>query len=275
MVVPINFSYIIKKETGRLTRIEGTAAVSIANQNAVRQVVTVAASAAVTVLQSGVLRNTITVTAQGLADIVSQSRRTRDLTTVTASGNATITIQHVTARTEVTVEGCAEAEIATDGDPGAAWTAATESLGMSRYVLPFRLAALAPYGDHVLAAGPDGLHLMDGATDGVGRPTIDAKATGPLVDTGESFLKHPVSLYVSYTSAAPVAVHVGETSNGTERTWDYASAAIVNVAPRPIRIMVGKGIRSRYLRFAISNTIGSALSVRDAEYDTIQTNRRT
>ena len=258
-----------------LTTVGAAGVVTITNARAVRQIVDVAAAAAAIAFQRFTARDVTTVGASALAEVINATRTTRDLMIVGAQGAVTITMQRVIARDVGEIEACADADPVDDGLPGAAWTAATESMGMSRYVLPFPLRALAPLGESVLVAGPDGLYLMDGNSDGAGAAQIDAKATAPLTDVGDSFLKHPLALYVAYASAAAVAVDVGETSNGTERTWSYESAAITNEAPRPIRILTGKGIRSRYLRFAVANTDGARLRVHDVEYDTIQTTRRT
>lgn len=249
-------------------------AVTITNATSVRQIVEVAAAAAVAVIQHHRARNLVTVSAHAAAELLADFARRREIVTVTAAGGV-VALQSLTAHNTVEVEACADAEIVDAAAGGPAWTAATETLGMSRHLYPVALRGLAPLGDALLAIGPAGAYLLDGADDGPGAPPITATMTGPLVDTGDSALKHPVALYIAYTSTKPVAVAVGETSTGVERTFNYTSPAFSQSAPRPIRVPTGKGLRSRYLRFAISNTEGAPMTVFAAEHDYIQTGRRT
>lgn len=247
---------------------------TITNATSVRQIVEVAAAAAVAAFQTHHARNLVTVTAHADAELLADFARRREMVTVTAAAGV-IALQTLTARNVVEVEACTDAEIVDPAAGGPAWTAATETLGMSRHLYPVALRGLAPLGDALLAIGPDGGYLLNGDDDGAGAPPITATMTGPLVDTGDSALKHPVALYIAYTSTKPVNVAVGETSTGIERTFNYTSPAFSQSAPRPIRVPTGKGLRSRYLRFAISNTEGAPMTVFAAEHDYIQTGRRT
>lgn len=247
---------------------------AITNATSVRQIVEVAAAAAVAAFQHHRARNLVTVTAHAGAELLADFARRREFVAVTASAGV-VAMQTLTARNLAEVEACADADIVDPAAGGPAWTAATETLGMSRHLYPLALRGLAPLGDAMLAIGEAGAYLLNGDDDGAGTPEIKATMTGPLVDTGDSALKHPVALYVVYTSTKPVQVDVSETSTGVERTFTYTSPAFSQSAPRPIRVPTGKGLRSRYLRFAISNTDGAPMTVFAAEHDYIQTGRRT
>jgi len=257
-----------------MVTVRANASNTITNPNAVRQIVTVAASAAVAVLQHLTARSFVTVTAEAAAEMLADHATRRQMVTVTAAASVAA-IQTLTARNFVTVEADAETEIVEPFAGNPAWSAPTETLGMSRHVYPVALRGLAPLDDVMLAIGDAGIYILNGDNDGAGTPDILATVTGPLVDTGDSALKHPLALYVSYTSTKPISVAVGETSTGAELTYTYTSPAFSQSAPRPIRIPTGRGLRSRYLRFAISNTAGAPLTVYAAEHDYIQTGRRT
>lgn len=255
-----------------LAQVSAKGSATITNARSVRQIVDVSAAAAVSAFQTLLARNFVEVTATGSVSLVGDMARLRELIEVTANANVQA-FQHLLAHDVAAVEACTDVEIVDPVAGGAAWTAATESLGMSRYTLPFGLISLAAMGDAMLAIGPDGAYLLN-ADDDAGAP-ITATMRGALSDTGDSTLKHPLALYIAYTSTLPVKVSVGETSTGEEVTWDYTGPAFAQTAPRPIRIPTGRGIRTRYVRFTISNTGGAPMTVFAAEHDYIQTSRRT
>jgi hypothetical protein len=257
-----------------LVNVRARGATTITNARAVRQIVDVAAAAAAAAAQSLLARNYVTVSAHAGTDIAGDMARRRDLVMVAAHASV-LAAQKLLAYSLVEVEAYPDAEIVEAAAGGAAWTAATETLGMSRHEYPERLIGLAAIGDAMLAIGAGGAYLLNGDDDGAGAPPITATAVGPLVDTGDSALKRPVALYIAYASTNPVQVAVGETSTGVERTWPYTSPPFNQSAPRPIRVPTGKGLRSRYLRFTISNTGGAPMRVFAAEYDYLQTGRRT
>ena len=257
-----------------MVSVSAKGASTITNARAVRQIVNVSAEAAVTAIQRQHARNMVSVSAAAATTLLNDHATRRQFVTVAARASVQA-VQTLLAKDLAAVEAAGDAEIVDPSAGCAAWTAATESLGMSRHVYGMTLMKLAPFDSTMLAIGPGGIYLLDGNDDGKSAPRIAATITGPLVDTGDSALKRPVALYISYTSTNPVGVAVGETSTGSELTWNYTSPPFAQNAPRPIRVPTGKGLRSRYLRFIISNTEGAPLKVFAAEYDYLQTGRRT
>lgn len=263
------------------TRIRNVVSVSAAGlvwiDTPIKQFVSVSANAAVLAIQARWTRDLADVAAVGAGTLVSEIARVHELVSVHGAG-AVIAYQHLDAYELIVVDACVEADVMPDSDVALGWSAASRSFGMSRHRYPRDINSIAPFGDCFLMAGHGGLYLLNdntGADDITKGATVDASLRMPMVDFGESALKRGIALYISYRSTDSVGVDVGETQTGTERTWSYLSPVLTNIDFRPIRVPIGKGIRSRFLRFTLRNTQGGALTVASAEADHLSTTRRT
>lgn len=146
------------------------------------------------------------------------------------------------------------------------WTCHTQTFGMSRLTLP-EVNSFAAVGGLLLAAGPDGLYVADGA------PLQSLVVTG-LVDFGSPQLKRGGYLYLRYVAAGQLGVSVGVTSTGSEVTYDYALAARPDAAAVPGRVKLGKGLRSRDWRFTLRNEPGRGFKLYDLQLMQDETSRR-
>lgn len=242
----------------------------------IKQLVSVTASAAIEAVQARWTGDLVDV-GGSWSTLASQAAMVHELVAVQGAWSV-LAYQHLDARELVFVEACVEADIAPDLSVAQGWSAANRSFGMSRHRYPFGINSIAPLGDAFVMAGQGGLYLLNdetGTVDVTAGLPVEASLRMPIADFGESALKRGIALYVSYRSTVQVGVDVGETQTGTERTWSYLSQPIQNVALRPIRVPIGKGIRSRFLRFTLRNTGGGALTIASAEADHLSTTRRT
>lgn len=147
-----------------------------------------------------------------------------------------------------------------------AWTCHVQTFGMSRLTLP-EVNSLAVVGGRLMAVGPDGLYVADGA------PQQSLLVTG-LVDFGSPQLKRGGYLYLRYAAAGRLGVSVGVTSTGSEVTYDYALAARPDAIAVPGRVKLGKGLRSRDWRFTLRNEPGRGFRVYDLRLMQDETSRR-
>ena len=147
-----------------------------------------------------------------------------------------------------------------------AWSCHAQTFGMSRLTLP-EVNSLASVGGRLLAVGPDGLYVADGAPQ-------QAQVVTGLVDFGSPQLKRGGYLYLRYAAAGQLCVSVGVTSTGSEVTYDYALAARPDAAVVPGRVKLGKGIRSRDWRFTLRNEPGRGFKLYDLQLLQDETSRR-
>lgn len=151
------------------------------------------------------------------------------------------------------------------------WTAATDTLGMSRYRMP-AFDSMAPMNGKLVMVGAAGAFVRDG-TDDAGTP-IDAYVRTGLEDFGSAFLKRLNHFYAGYVSGGSLAVEVGETSTGVEVVYSYTMPPRAAVAPTHGRVLLGRGLRSLYYRFTLRNTEGQPLGITAARVEVDDTKRK-
>lgn len=227
-----------------------------------------AAVGAVTVITRLRAVDLVTVTG-ALADATFQTATVHQL--VQANGTlASYVSQQLDALQLVKDEAEAAGSIVA-GATGTAWTATTDSLGMSRYQLP-SISSAAAVGGELALTGKDGVFLRGGTTD-AGALIHGYVQTG-LDDFDSEYLKRPGHLYVAYTSEATLSVTVGETSTGTEASYDYTMPARPATATTQGRTLLGQGMRSLMFRFTFHTTDGKAMSLSAAHVDLFNTSRK-
>lgn len=264
-----------KRISHQLVSVGGKGRVSVFEM--AREIVDVTAEGVVAVLDHLLARSLVDVAGIGSVSLY-QGGTFRDFIEIHGGGHITV-FDHLHAIDTVTVEGdgdVALSELINDVAPPVstlAWSAPTDGFGMSEHDYPRAITGLVEFDGVPLAVGPEGAYLILAADD-VGAD-IDAFVKSALYDGGDAFLKRGLAVYVTYTSDKPIGLSVGTPQSGAEVTYDYVGTVPAQSAPRPVRVQIGKGIRSRMLRFTIRNTEGGGLTVLYAEPDTFDTGRRT
>ena len=155
---------------------------------------------------------------------------------------------------------------------GAAWTANTDTFGMSRYT-DYPLRSLAVVGGRLVGLTDAALYTLDGDTDD-GAP-IAASITDARRDFGTDKLKQIGELYVGGQSDGDITLSVETTSvKGDTEQNDYDFTARELGAVRNTRVKLGRGLRSRYWRFTLSNSGGARLVVHNASAQVEELSRR-
>lgn len=189
--------------------------------------------------------------------------------TVEGAGYTITAIESGSIRIPLTVSGTIFGPaVGSAAASGHAFSLNTSTLALTRYEA-FAFNSFAALGDRVLAAGSDGIRLLDGKTD-AGAP-IEATFTTGHIDFGVKQLARLVSLYVSYRAAGALRI--------TVRADDLVEHAYVLDASRGAglyrnRAKLGRGLRARYYQLTFANTLGADFSIDRIEPETIATARR-
>ena len=121
----------------------------------------------------------------------------------------------------------------------------------------FHFNSMGLFNDKVIAAGPDGLFLLDESNVDAGA-NIDAKvATGEL-DYDQSFLFRLPRIYVGYQAEKAMEFHTIVTSDGMRV---YSLPASTNPGVQQRRVPVGRGPKSRYWQLEMLNKDGGDFSL--------------
>jgi hypothetical protein len=140
----------------------------------------------------------------------------------------------------------------------------TKSMGASLWT-GLRVNSLIEVNGEVYGATSAGLVKMEH-----GAQTIVSEVVWDLVDFDDAQLKKVDMAYVAGDSVAPFQFDV-TTSEGT---WSYATHLPSAESPMNHRATLGKGLRARYYRFAVSNPDGADFGVNDVGVLIGDTSRR-
>jgi hypothetical protein len=152
-----------------------------------------------------------------------------------------------------------------------AWSANTDNWAMTRFN-PYDLYSATAFRGKLYAAGDGGLYELDGADDaGV---AISAVVTGSMTDWGNAKLKLPRALYLGYTANQPLTVKITATNNGYDEEFTYSAPPRVADTYVPDRVKLGRGLRSRYLRYVLQNESGGDFSIDTAFVEADISDRR-
>jgi len=134
---------------------------------------------------------------------------------------------------------------------GIAWTAAGETMGVSKYEgVPF-LSAASIGGELVGILDTGGAYAL-AADDDAGTPIAWRIRTG-LLDFGKDQMKRPELIYVGYTAQAPVLMALAGTQSGEEVEYEYELPDRLADVPGAARFKPGRGLLSRYYRLTLSS----------------------
>lgn len=141
--------------------------------------------------------------------------------------------------------------------------------------------SIATVGDKVFASGPDGLHLLGGNADG--GDAIDASVQYGFSEFGgydqsgypktSEQKKRLSALWCGYAADGPVQATV-ETYGQDLPVFGYNMTERSAQQPRSNRIVIGKGLNSRYWRVGVRNVAGSAFKVHSLSAEIMQSSRR-
>lgn len=134
---------------------------------------------------------------------------------------------------------------------GIAWTAASETLGVSKYEgVPF-VAAASIGGELVGILDTGGAYAL-AADDDDGEPIAWRISTG-MLDFGKDVMKRPEAVYVGYTAQAPIMMALANTQSGREVEYEYELPDRLADVPGAARFKPGHGVLSRYYRLTLSS----------------------
>lgn len=163
--------------------------------------------------------------------------------------------------------------IKTPSDLAQGWVMNTEGdMPISEYD-NFTFNSLTQYKNKFYGTSDTGLYLM-GADDDAGAP-ITAQLASLMLDFGTSRLKRMLNAYLGYTSANELVLKVRSVSDGVlSEHWYKARPVGTADAPRENRVTIGKGLRSRYWQFELTNVGGGDFEVDQIELYPLVLNRR-
>jgi hypothetical protein len=150
-----------------------------------------------------------------------------------------------------------------------AWTANTDGWQMSKYDRLPMGASLAALGGYRYTGALTGLTKFDQAVAVSG-----ATFTSLWSDLGDDHLKLPRSLYLGYTSEQPLTVTMFVTKSGQDFGYPYVMPAQLADSMLPGRLMLGRGLRSRYFKYQVENTGGGYFYIDTALIDADVSTRR-
>lgn len=150
-----------------------------------------------------------------------------------------------------------------------AWVLSTETGGAFAYD-NFGFDSIAEYNGVLYATSPMGIYELSGETDD-GRDVSAQLKTG-FLDFDQDQSKRLSDLYAGYIGGR-LQVEV-ETYEGPQDVYTYDMEEREADAPRNNRIIVGKGLVSRYWRFTFKNVDGADFQIYDLSAVVGVSNRR-
>jgi hypothetical protein len=150
------------------------------------------------------------------------------------------------------------------------WVMNTRTMAASEYQ-NYSFNSFAKMGNKYYGAKDDGIYLLGGEDDD--GEEINALVQTGLMDFGTSHYKAIPSVYLGVKSDGELALRVVTTEQGV-RTENWYSSNINNDLAASDRITLGKGLRSRYWEFALTNVDGADFDVHQIEMIPVVLERR-
>ena len=159
-----------------------------------------------------------------------------------------------------------------DGVPYTAMVLHTDTMGVTEYA-PYDFNSLATFGGVTYGAGPSGLYRLTGADD-AGVP-IDAFARTALARIANGRQAQVDSAYLGYSADGAMQLKAIVTEpDGSKTARVYQLKAKDSDAIHAGRIKLGKGVKSAYWAFEISNVLGSDFTIDVIELHALALSRR-
>ena len=159
-----------------------------------------------------------------------------------------------------------------DGVPYTAMVLHTDTMGVTEYA-PYDFNSLATFGGVTYGAGPGGLYRLTGDDD-AGVP-IDAFARTALARIANGRQAQVDSAYLGYSADGALQLKAIVTEpDGSKTARVYQLKAKDSDAIHAGRIKLGKGVKSAYWAFEISNVLGSDFTIDVIELHALALSRR-
>lgn len=161
----------------------------------------------------------------------------------------------------------------TGQDTYVAWVMTAPTRAMRRY-LNYPFNSFGELDGRLCGANDKGVYWLDGDTDD-GTPIPAMVRTG-LLDFGTRQLKQMDRAYLGYTSDGTLCLRVTTTSEtGDKVEYTYQMTPVTADAPREQRVKIGRGMRSVYWQFELTNdSNGSSFELHDVSMLPIVLTRR-
>lgn len=137
--------------------------------------------------------------------------------------------------------------------------------------VPYNSIAKLGTGVYAVAAG-DGLYYMEGDLDD--EANINAYITTKLTNFGESHFKRVERAYVAMSNDGPMVLRVITRNSLGTLTEDWYELENTSDTMRTDRIKLGKGLKSHYWQFTLSNKNGADFDLSELNFQQIKLSRR-
>jgi len=137
--------------------------------------------------------------------------------------------------------------------------------------VPYNSIAKIDTGVYAVAAG-DGIYYMEGGLDDTAN--IDAYITTKLTNFGESKYKRVERAYVAMSNDGPMVLKVITRNSLGTLTEDWYELENTSDTIRTDRIKLGKGLKSHYWQFTLSNKNGADFDLSELNFKQIKLSRR-
>ena len=148
----------------------------------------------------------------------------------------------------------------------------TQNSAVTEYdSVPYNSIAKINTGVYAAAAG-DGLYYMEGDLDEA--DNIDAYITTKLTNFGESKYKRVERAYVAMSNSGPMVLKVITRNSLGNLVEDWYELENTSDTMRTDRIKLGKGLKSHYWQFTLSNKNGADFDLSELNFQQIKLSRR-
>jgi hypothetical protein len=212
-------------------------------------------------------RSSTILTENGVFGEVLAFSAASELPLLTESGTVADATFHTVTTSPVLVDDMFVIDVFLTGDTGA-WATNTDAWQMTRYVLP-ESNSLAVLSHERYIGTAAGLSVF--ADD---QPVTGAKVRSRIFGNQTERYVLPRTMNVGYVSEQPLTVRMLTTKDGTEAVFSYSMPPKVADIWVPGRVALGRGLRSRYMRYEIENTLGGFFQIDTAALDADVSTRR-
>lgn len=159
-----------------------------------------------------------------------------------------------------------------DGVPYVATVMNTATRGITEYN-PYNFNSVATFNGETYGAGPTGLSVLSGSTDN--GTAIDAYARTALARIAGGKMAQVDSAYLGYSSDGTVQMKTIVTAPDGSKIARVYQLNMQNAdATRAGRIKLGRGVKSAYWAFEVSNVLGSDFTIDVIEVHVLALSRR-
>ena len=197
---------------------------------------------------SDVALKKLIVAASGFSGSVGSSEVTLPVVRSESSGHVAVIGVSVITLPAIIAEGSAARPVGTTYQ---GYALQTQTKALTTYS-GLRINSFAHFNGVALAAGPDGLFVLEGSTDA--GALIEARVRVGITDFDTPELKRIEAMYVNYRTDGDLSLKV-IADDTTE--YDYPIAAHGKESLNTTRTVIGKGLKGVYWQFEVANENGA------------------